>query len=91
MNWVAPDSAGRWLIRTYERGVEAETLACGTGAVACAALLRSWGRSGDSTELVTRSGRTLTVRLRETARGLEPTLCGEGRVVFEGELRRLID
>jgi diaminopimelate epimerase len=89
VNWVADDKAGRFIMRTFERGVEGETLACGTGAVACAALLRAWGRSGDETELITRSGRVLSVLLRQTSRGLEPTLKGEGRIVFEGTLREL--
>jgi diaminopimelate epimerase len=89
VNWVAPEANGRWRMRTYERGVEGETLACGTGAVASAALLRAWGLSGDATDLVSRSGRVLSVRLRQSARGLEPTLSGEGRIVFEGTLREL--
>jgi diaminopimelate epimerase len=89
VNWVAPDGPGRWRMRTYERGVEAETLACGTGSVAAAALLRAWGKSGDETDLLTRSGRVLSVRLRETPAGLIPTLAGEGRIVFEAELREL--
>jgi len=89
VNWVAPSGGGRWRMRTYERGVEGETLACGTGAVASAALLRAWGLSGDSTDLMTRSGRVLSVRLNQTARGLEPTLSGEGRIVFDGTLREL--
>lgn len=89
VNWVADDRDGRFIIRTFERGVEGETLACGTGAVASAALLRTWGRTGDETELITRSGRVLTVLLRKTSRGLEPTLKGEGRIVFEATLREL--
>lgn len=89
VNWVARDPAGRWRMRTYERGVEGETLACGTGAVACAALLRNWGLSGDQTDLGTRSGQTLSVRFRQVGDQLLPTLSGEGRIVFEGEIREL--
>src|SRR5215471_14646008 len=34
VNFIAPESTrGAWAMRTYERGIEAETLACGTGAV----------------------------------------------------------
>lgn len=89
VNWVSRDGTGAWAMRTYERGVEAETLACGTGAVACAVLLKAWGETGDRTALRTRSGRTLTVRLREGADGPVPSLSGEGRIVFEGVLREL--
>ncbi len=42
VNWVQRLPDGRWRYRTYERGVEGETLACGTGAVAVAALLAAW-------------------------------------------------
>ncbi len=89
VNWVSPDPDGGWRMRTYERGVEAETLACGTGAVACAAVLGAWGEAGGVTRLRTRSGRTLTVTLRPGPGGAVPSLAGEGRIVFEGLLREL--
>jgi len=89
VNWVARESDGRWAMRTYERGVEAETLACGTGAVACAALLRAWGEAGSAAALQTRSGQVLEVRFRDEGSLWYPTLAGEGRLVFEGTLREL--
>jgi len=86
VNFVARRADG-WAVRTYERGVEAETLACGTGAIATGALLAAWGESGSATSLRTRSGLTLTVRFREGKDGLAtPSLAGEGRIVFRGEL-----
>jgi diaminopimelate epimerase len=88
VNWVARRPGG-WTMRTYERGVEAETLACGTGAVACAALLRAWGDASGPTALQTRSGQVLEVRFRDEGDLWHPTLAGEARIVFEGTLREL--
>ncbi|MCC7053386.1 MAG: diaminopimelate epimerase [Gemmatimonadaceae bacterium] len=78
-----------WAIRTYERGVEAETLACGTGSVATAACLVAWGEadSGGPVRLETASGRTLSVRFPEAPEWAWSELAGEGRLVFEGVLR----
>ena len=87
-NFVAREGSG-WAMRTYERGVEAETLACGTGAVASAILIQSWGLAEGPVDLRTRSGRTLSVKLRRDADRWLPTLAGEGRIVFRGELSEL--
>jgi diaminopimelate epimerase len=75
-----------WSIRTYERGVEGETLACGTGAVASGILLTEWGRAAGPVRLRTRSGRTLEVRVRRDGNSWYPSLRGPAEIVFEGRL-----
>ncbi len=89
VNFVSRRFDGSFTYRTYERGVEGETLACGTGAVAVAILLSSWGESGKETTLWTRSGLPLTVTLRRDGDSWLPSLRGEGRIVFEGTVRDL--
>ena len=86
VNFVGPGQAAvPWALRTFERGVEGETLACGTGAVATALLVQAWGSSGPETSLQTRSGRTLRVTIRGSGDSITPSLGGEGRLVFKGE------
>jgi diaminopimelate epimerase len=87
VDFVSRRSDGAFTYRTYERGVEAETLACGTGAVATAILLASWGESSKETTLWTRSNLPLTVTLGRDGDFWLPSLRGEGRIVFEGTLR----
>lgn len=48
-------------VRTYERGVEGETLACGTGATATASAAAHWGWGSSPVRLRTRGGDLLTV------------------------------
>ena len=89
VNFVAPIGDDNFSIRTFERGVEGETLACGTGAVAAAILLESWGVCGPEVRLLTRSGKTLTVSLRRADGAIHPSLRGEARVVFTGQLAEI--
>jgi diaminopimelate epimerase len=90
VNFVAPPSDGfphQWRLRTYERGVEAETLACGTGAVAAAVALVRTEKAALPVSLRMRSGRSL--HIRATLSGGKATqvwLSGEGRMIFRGEL-----
>ena len=87
VNFVARGPDGTFAYRTYERGVEAETLACGTGAVATAIMLSAWGESALETTLLTRSGLPLVVTLARDGPVWRASLRGEGRIVFEGLLR----
>jgi diaminopimelate epimerase len=89
VNFVARRPDGTFAYRTYERGVEAETLACGTGAVATAIMLSTWGESAHETTLWTKSGLPLVVTLRRKGATWLASLRGEGRIVFEGLLRDL--
>ena len=89
VNFVAQAADGSFVYRTFERGVEAETLACGTGAVATAILLSDWGESGRETVLWTRSSLPLTVTLKRDGDSWLASLRGEGRIVFDGEIRDL--
>ncbi len=86
VNWVSPMNNGAWRYRTFERGVEAETLACGTGAVATAILLSSWGLASSPIKILTSSRRELVVGLACSGDTWRPTLRGEGRVVFRGTI-----
>lgn len=88
VNFVSRSPAGGWMMRTYERGVEAETLACGSGAVATAIFLSLWGdvKPSSPIEIASSSGLSLTVRLRQSDAAWIPSLSGEGRVVFRGTL-----
>ena len=85
-NFVSRTADG-WRMRTFERGVEGETLACGTGAVASAAVLAAWDRRGDGmTRIITSSGLPLEVRLVRSGSELRPSLRGGAAIVFQGTL-----
>lgn len=68
-------------LRTYERGVEDETLACGTGIVAAAFVARVLGFGGSPVKVKVRGGDVLAVSFDEG-----PRLEGPGKIVFSGEV-----
>jgi len=87
VNFVSPGRRSvAWRMRTYERGVEAETLACGTGAVAAACTLEHWGLERLPVVVESRSQLPLEVHARKTPDGKfeEVWLKGQARMVFRG-------
>jgi len=81
------DSGGKLIVRTYERGVEDETLACGTGVVASALLTHRVHRLALPLCVKVRGGDILTVdaRLQDDAFH-EVSLTGPATEVFSGEI-----
>ena len=70
-------------MRTYERGVEAETLACGTGAVASAIIMNSQRAARNKINVHTKGG-ILKVHLDTKAKDVY--LEGAARKVYQGEV-----
>ncbi|HZE94771.1 MAG TPA: diaminopimelate epimerase [Gemmatimonadales bacterium] len=86
INFISVDKNSVWRMRTYERGVEGETLACGTGAVGAGCAIQEWGLGRLPITIQSRSGRTLGVRATRAQNGRydDVWLAGEGRMVFRG-------
>jgi len=73
-------------IRTYERGVEDETLACGTGSTASAIVFALKGAKGNPVKLKTGSGEVLKVYFDKSGDKFKNVwLEGKARKVYEGE------
>jgi len=85
VNFMQIQSEGDIRVRTYERGVEAETLACGTGVTACALVAAKNGWAKLPVLVHTRSGDMLTVDGKLTEDGVrDVTLTGPTEHVFKG-------
>ena len=87
VNFVAPapDGGEPWAIRTYERGVEGETLACGTGTVAAAIALAARQEAPLPLRFRSRGGPELLVRAAlADGRAHDIWLGGQGRLLFRG-------
>jgi diaminopimelate epimerase len=87
LNVVSVRSHSILRMRTYERGVECETLACGTGAIASAIVATALGLAEPPIDVVTSSGGILTVAFAwDGVSARNVTLGGEARVIIKGEI-----
>lgn len=87
VNFMQVLPGGELQVRTYERGVEAETPACGTGATACGLVAARHGWTTLPVRVQVAGGDVLTVDGRLTADGAESvTLSGPAEHVFEGTI-----
>ena len=88
VNFVQLTDSGRLNVRTYERGVEAETLACGTGVVAAALLTSRVRHLALPLCVKVRAGDLLTVDAQVDGDGYrDVTLTGPALEVFSGEIK----
>ncbi len=88
VNFVSLRKDGVLINRSYERGVEDETLACGTGCVAVAIVMAHKKKACSPTRIITRSGGILTVHYKEKqGHFYDVCLEGDARIIFKGELR----
>lgn len=87
VNFIALKGEGLQL-RTYERGVEDETLACGTGAVASAIVAYASGKLTSNAITVNTLGGQLRVSFNKNDNYSEVLLSGPYKRVFDGEISR---
>jgi diaminopimelate epimerase len=91
VNFAVVDDPRHMAVRTYERGVEAETLACGTGSIAAVLLAAARKLVVSPVEVLTRSQEILTIHFEQRVDKEMPDfpevyLEGDAKVVYEGNL-----
>jgi len=87
VNFASPKGLRRLAIRTYERGVEDETLACGTGSTAAALVMAEKYGWTSPVAVDTRSGSQLTIHFERSTSGYTNLfLEGDARVIYKAEL-----
>lgn len=84
---LGPD---RYRVRTYERGVEAETLACGTGSVATALIASLLGEAQSPVTIIPSGGGELQISFQPLGNGrfAEVRLSGPAETIATGTLDR---
>jgi diaminopimelate epimerase len=87
VNFVSMRSNNHFVLRTYERGVEDETLSCGTGATATAIAMHAIGKTKSNNIDVDVQGGKLKVIFEKNGTIYEKVLLiGPATFVFEGEV-----
>ena len=87
VNFVVVRSEHSIEVRTYERGVEAETLSCGSGVVASVAISALFGKVSSPVSVLTRSGITLRVAFHREGESIRDVrLTGDARWIYTAEL-----
>jgi len=85
INFAEEKGSGQFAIRTYERGVEDETLSCGTGVTALALAMASLGKIADNKVSVQAKGGILEVTFEKEGTGFKNIfLSGKAEQVFNG-------
>ncbi len=87
VNFIEKRGPNKIAIRTYERGVEDETLACGTGIVASALIFAASENTNGPISVIARGGDELEVGFERSGdRFRNVTLTGPAEFVFEGSI-----
>ena len=86
-NFIEKRGRQQIAVRTYERGVEDETLACGTGVVASALIFAATEKISGPISVIVHSGSELSVGFKKDGDQFrEVTLTGPAEFVFEGTM-----
>ncbi|MBW2490432.1 MAG: diaminopimelate epimerase [Deltaproteobacteria bacterium] len=87
VNFVSRIKDNTITIRTYERGVEDETLACGTGAAASAVVMAHKMKMDSPISVLTRSGGYLNIFFTEKeGQYYDIYLEGDARIIYRAQL-----
>ncbi|OOB81879.1 diaminopimelate epimerase [Flavobacterium columnare] len=87
INFVIQKGENNFAIRTYERGVEDETLSCGTGATAVALAMYHLGKATSNTIAIQVEGGQLQIAFQKSENGYKNIqLTGPAQFVFQGEI-----
>ena len=86
VNFVEQKKPDEIIVRTYERGVEDETLSCGTGVVASAIICHHNEVGYNDVTVITKGGRLVVEfdRINDSYKNI--WLCGPAEKVFEGDM-----